>query len=107
MGLSNEFYKKFNDYGALYIQTFKEWTLPQTLAESTITLIPKKDKNLEEHGSYRAIVLLNTDQKIIVKTLACRSSLLISKLIHPDQTGFIPNRHSFYNLRRLFNIIPA
>lgn len=29
----------------------------------------------------------------------------MEKLIHPDQTGFIPNRNSTFNLNRLFNII--
>lgn len=29
----------------------------------------------------------------------------MAKLIHPDQTRFIPNRHSFHNFRRLFNIM--
>ena len=30
---------------------------------------------------------------------------MLEKLIHVDQTGFIPNRNSMYNMRRLFNII--
>lgn len=49
--------------------------------------------------------LLNTDQKILAKSLASRLSPLMSKLIHPDQTGFIPNRYSSHNFRRLFNIM--
>ena len=60
---------------------------------------------MEDPGSYRAIALLNTDKKILTKVLSRRLSLVISKLIHYDQTGFIPKRYSSHNLRRLFNII--
>lgn len=49
--------------------------------------------------------MLNTDQKIVAKILARRLSQYVSKLINKDQTGFIPKRHSFNNLRRLLNIM--
>lgn len=49
--------------------------------------------------------LLNSDYKSLTKILAKRLSYLIAKLVHPDQTGFIPQRHSRFNLRRLFNAI--
>lgn len=108
-GFSNEFYKAFYDIVTprlqkMYTYAFKEQSLPETLAESTITLILKKDKNIEP-GSYRAIALLNTDQKIITKTLASRLSRYVSRLINGDQTGFIPKIHSFNNLRRLISIM--
>ena len=108
-GLSVEFYKKFHDLISPRLQTiykyaYEQGKLPETLNESTITLIPKVDKDLEDPGSYRAIALLNTDQKILTKILSQRLSLVINKLIHHDQTGFIPKRYSTYNLRRLFNI---
>lgn len=79
-GFSNEFYKCFYDtvtprLQKMYTFAFKEQTLPETLAESTITLILKKYKDIEEPGSYRAIALLNTDQKILAKILARRLSI--------------------------------
>ncbi len=43
---------------------------------------------------YRAIALLNTDQKILAKTLAHRLSSVIAKLIHSDHTSFIPQHNS-------------
>lgn len=45
------------------------------------------------------------NQKILAKTLASRLIPLATKLIHPYQTGFIPNRHLFHNFRHLFNIL--
>ena len=109
-GLSAEFYKKFQDLISPRLQTvyryaYEQGKLPETLNESTITLIPKVDKDLEDPGSYRAIALLNTDQKILTKILSRRLSSVISKLIHYDQTGFIPKRYSSHNLRRLFNVL--
>lgn len=29
----------------------------------------------------------------------------MGKMVHPDQTGLMPKRNPFYNLRRLFNIM--
>lgn len=46
-------------------------------------------------ASYRPIVLLNTDIKIFAKTLAAQLNKVIAKLIHPDQSGFIPRRTTF------------
>lgn len=109
-GLGNEIYKMFGGLLApylckLYTRSYDDGTLPQTLMEATVTLLLKKGKDPEEVGSYRPISLLNTDQKLLAKTLAKRLNAFMGKLIHQDQTGFIPNRNSFHNLRRLFNVI--
>ena len=32
---------------------------------------------------------------------------MIPKIIDPDQSGLIPGRQSFYNMRRLFNVLYA
>lgn len=109
-GLCNEFYKKFSNLLTPYLlkmfnRALEKGKMPQTLNEATVTLIPKKGKDLEQVGSYRPISLLNSDQKILAKSLAKRLSIHMVKLVHPDQTGFIPTRHSSHNLRRLFNII--
>lgn len=109
-GLSNEIYKRFGGLlvpylRKMYTQSYEDGILPQTLTEATITLLPKKGKDLEEVGSYRPISLLNSDQKILAKTLARRLNVFMGKLVHPDQTGFITQRNSFHNFRRLLNIM--
>lgn len=108
-GLSNEIHKKFGGLLApqlckFYTQSYEDGILPQTLTEATITLLLKKGKGPEEVGSDRPISLLNMDQKILAKTLSQRLNIFMSKLTHLNQTGFIPNRNSFHNLRHLFNI---
>ena len=109
-GLPCELYKAFADILApymlkMYTLALSDGSLPQTLNEAIITLIPKKGKDPEDVGGYRPISLLNVDQKILAKILATRLNKYMNSLIHPDQTGFIPTRNSFSNLRRLFNIM--
>lgn len=109
-GICNEFYEKFGNTIStfllrMYKKSLEDGKLPSTLNEATITLIPKKGKDLDQVGSYRPVSLLNSDLKILAKTLASRLSPLVTKLIHPDQTGFIPDRHLFHNVRRLLNIL--
>lgn len=107
-GIPSEVYKNFNELTPfmlqMFTQAFENGILPPSLYEAVITVIPKKGKDPEEVGGYRPISLINVDQKILAKTLANRLNTLLGKLIAPDQTGFVPGRSSFGNLRRLFNI---
>lgn len=73
--------------------------------QAIITLLLKKEKNPLCCGFYRPISLLNTDAKILAKVLAKRLEKVIPTIVSPDQTGFVKNRHSFFNIRRLFNIL--
>lgn len=73
--------------------------------QAIISLILKKDKNPLECGSYRPISLLNCDYKILAKLLSTRLENFMCQIISPDQTGFIRDRYSFINIRRLFNIL--
>ena len=109
-GYSTEFYKTFSMTLApvlvrLFNDAFLKGQLPPTLSEASITLLLKKDKDPLLCGSYRPISLLNVDYKILAKVLACRLQKAIPTLINPDQTGFISGRQSFFNTRRLFNIL--
>jgi len=85
--------------------SFNIHKLPQSLYDANISLILKKDKEETDPASYRPISLLNSDLKIFTKILANRLNICIGKIIHPDQTGFIPGRFSFFNVRRLMNIL--
>lgn len=70
-----------------------------------ISVLHKKGKDPKHCASYRPISLLGTDVKLFSKVLALRLERVIEKLVHPDQTGFIPNRHAADNIRRLMHII--
>ncbi|CAJ0961678.1 unnamed protein product [Ranitomeya imitator] len=72
------------------------------MREAIVVVIPKADKDPQQPESYRPISLLTADIKILAKALANRLSQVIDKLIHPDQSGFMPNKSTAINLRRLF-----
>uniref|UniRef100_A0A672FIX8 Reverse transcriptase domain-containing protein n=1 Tax=Salarias fasciatus TaxID=181472 RepID=A0A672FIX8_SALFA len=109
-GFPCEFFKKFADQiSPILLAVFEEslafGSLPLTMRQAVISLIPKQDKNPLECSSYRPISLLNVDSKILSKMLAGRLEMVLPSVIAEDQTGFIKGRHSFSNLRRLFNIL--
>ena len=109
-GFSIEIYKEFAVKLApilsqLYQDIFEQRRLPQTMTQAIISVLLKKDKDPLLCGSYRPISLLNCDYKILTKILATRLDSVIPMVIDPDQTGFIPGRQSFYNMRRLFNVL--
>lgn len=109
-GFPTEFYKKFADQlSPLLLSVFEEsfslGALPPTMRQAVISLLLKKDKNPLNCSSYRPISLLNTDAKILAKLQAHRLEAAVDFVISPDQTGFIKGRYSFFNIRRLCNIL--
>lgn len=109
-GFTVEFYQGFSPLLApilanLYNDSFKVCSLPPTLSNASISLLLKRDKDPTCCGSYRPISLLNVDYKILAKVLSFRLERVLSSLVSQDQTGFSPGRHSFFNTRRLLNIL--
>lgn len=73
--------------------------------QAGISLLLKKDKNPLNCGSYHPVSLLNTDAKILAEILACWSEKVVPTIISPDQTGFMKDHYSFFNIRHLLNIL--
>uniref|UniRef100_A0A3B3HFX9 Reverse transcriptase domain-containing protein n=1 Tax=Oryzias latipes TaxID=8090 RepID=A0A3B3HFX9_ORYLA len=95
----------FGPLTKMFAESGMRGCLPPTLNLAHISLILKKDKPAYNCASYRPISLLGTDIKILAKLLVRRLELVLPTLINPDQTGFIKNRYSHSNVRRLLNII--
>ena len=69
--------------------------------QAVITIL-NKDRSLIE--SWRPISLLNVDYKIISKTIANRLKLVLPKLNHHNQVGFITGRNNAENIRAISDI---
>ncbi len=107
-GFGSEFYKAFGERLAplmlrMVNDSMINKKLPSSLYEKRFFL--KKGREESDPASYRPVVLLNFDQKVIPKVLATKLGSHISKIVHPDQSGFIPGRFSFGNVRLLLNTL--
>ncbi|KAL9954871.1 hypothetical protein ACROYT_G042456 [Oculina patagonica] len=109
-GFTVEFYKYFFELiGGHFLDSlnaaFEVGELTISQRPGVITLIPKDDSDLVELQNWRPITLLNTDYKIASKALARRIETILSKLIHPDQTGFMKGRYIGENLRLISDVM--
>ena len=109
-GLPVEFYKVFwKDVSTFLIsslnRSYQKGNLAITQRRGIISLIPKKDKALNELKNWRPITLLNCDYKIASKAIASRLKFVLLDLIDHDQTGFLKGRSIAENICLINNVI--
>src|SRR5262245_44697552 len=62
------------------------------MASSTLTLLPKPDRDHFTLRNWRPITLANCDTKIFSRILATRLATVLPRLLNPDQAGFVKGR---------------
>ena len=89
----------------MIITSISKGSLGRDVNMSLISLLLKKGKDPNQCSNWRPISLINTDVKLFSKILSRRLEVILPKLIHPDQSGFVRKRLSSDNLRRLLHIV--
>ena len=109
-GFSVEFYKFFwtdirEFFYAMCIESLSRGTLPQTLKEGIIVLLPKPNKPRDLLKSYRPITLLDVSYKIISGTIANRLKAALQTIIDPCQSAYLKGRLMGDNIRMIYDIM--
>lgn len=92
---------------SLYSHCQKSGELPTSMYHAHVVFIHKPPKDPTLCASYRPISLLNFDFKILTKLITQKLQPLMPTIIEVDQTGFMTNRSTDINLRRLQTNIHA
>lgn len=79
--------------------------LPLSMREAHIISLSKPGKSPIYCDSYRPLSLINMDAKILAKLIANRITPLMTTLVLPDQSGFVPTRGTSHDLCTLFAIL--
>ena len=95
----------WNDIGTFLVRSinngFTKEEMSVTQRQGVITCIPKEDKPKKYLKNWRLITLLNTAYKIASACIANRQKIVLPKIIHKDQTGFLKGRYIGENIRLL------
>ena len=109
-GFTANFYKFFwpdiKDFlHESFLYSFKNGELTNDQKRGIINLIPKEGKDLRYLRNWRPLSLLNTDYKILTKTLSNRLQKVLPKLVNEDQVGYIRGRYIGQNIRIIKDIM--
>ena len=109
-GFSIEFYSKLLPelkyiLHSLYLRIIDDQELHTSAKEGIISLLEKPNKDQLKIENLRPLTLLCCDYKIFSKIISNHLQLVIDKLIHYDQSGFLRNRFIAQNLVDLTTVV--
>jgi hypothetical protein len=108
-GLPAEFYRAFwpllgTDFVELAQSAYESGTLSPSQRAGVSRLLYKKG-DWSNLSNWRPISLLNTDYKILAKSLANRLKCVLGSVIHPDQTCTILRRSIHDNCATIRDVV--
>ena len=97
-GFTREFYVIMwdliqNDLVDVITNIYLQERLPETWTEGLVTLIYKEKGDIRDLKNWRPITLLNTDYKIMTKTLANRIKKVAASIVNLDQSCSLKDRN--------------
>ena len=109
MAIHQNFFKYFfRDIGNFLVCSinygYQNEEMSVTPKQGIITCIPKKGKPRHLLKNWCPISLLNTAYKIASASIANRLKLMLPKIIHSDQKGFMKGRYIGENILSLIHI---
>ena len=104
-GLTSDLYKTQKEFFVplltkLFNDIYETSYVPPSFEQAIIKVIPKKP-NVYDIGNFRAISLINTDQKILSHIIAFRLKKVFDILIGAHQTAHLTNRNINTSLMKL------
>ena len=108
-GFTIEFYTCFWNVVAPFIVDnfnygFENGLLTISQRPAIISLIPKKERNLQYLKNWRPVSLLNNDYKIAAKAIALRMEKVLLKIVNASQTGYLKGRYIGESIRTISQI---
>lgn len=109
-GLTNDYYKILapqvtDTLVSVFNCLLNGQEVPLYFNSAMLKVLPKPGRDPELPASYRPISLLNSDYKLLTKIIADRLKIIVPYIVHEDQTGFIPGRHSVTNVRKVLAVM--
>lgn len=89
----------------LFNETEREEVLPKPFLVTSMTLVPKSDRDPIKNENYRSISLVNIDAGILNKILAKRIQHITKKIIYHDQVSFMPQMQGKFDICKSRNVI--
>ena len=109
-GLPIEFYTKFlelfkEELWAMYQEVVTNGILGHSARKGLMALLPKGNCDPNYIKNYRPLTILNTDYKVLAKTVATRLKRVLPDIIGDQQNGFMEGRNIQSSIRETIDIV--
>lgn len=108
-GLIGEYYLGFAEKSAPFLrqvtlESTEEGTLPPSLTQGLMTLIPKAKKDIRHIDNWRPSSSLNNDYKNYASIIANQIREVLDSVIDEGQSGFMRKRRISDNIRLVLDL---